>query len=43
MTHPQFRRKLEAIGFGFFIPVFFVTSGVRFDLGALLAIASSAR
>ena len=32
MTHPQFRRKLEAIGFGFFIPVFFVTSGVRFDL-----------
>jgi len=35
MTHPDFRRKLEAIGFGFFIPVFFVTSGVRFDLGAL--------
>src|SRR4051794_25780594 len=25
MTHPEFRRKLEAIGFGFFIPVFFVT------------------
>ena len=24
MTHPDFRRKLEAIGFGFFIPVFFV-------------------
>ncbi len=37
MTHPLFRRKLEAIGFGFFIPVFFVTSGVRFDLEALLA------
>ena len=36
MTHPDFRRKLEAIGFGFFIPVFFVTSGVRFDLDALL-------
>lgn len=36
MTHPEFRRKLEAMGFGFFIPVFFVTSGVRFDLGALL-------
>ena len=32
MTHPDFRRKLEAIGFGFFIPVFFVTSGIRFDL-----------
>ena len=35
MTHPEFRRKLEAIGFGVFIPVFFVASGVRFDLGAL--------
>src|SRR5919201_303063 len=41
MTHPDFRRKLEAIGFGFFIPVFFVTSGVRFDLDALLASASN--
>jgi Kef-type K+ transport system membrane component KefB len=27
MTHPLFRRKLEAIGFGIFIPVFFVTTG----------------
>jgi Kef-type K+ transport system membrane component KefB len=36
MTHPDFRRKLEAIGFGFVIPVFFVASGVRFDLDALL-------
>jgi Kef-type K+ transport system membrane component KefB len=41
MTHPAFRRKLEAMGFGFFIPVFFVTTGVRFDLGALTASASS--
>jgi len=41
MTHPDFRRKLEAIGFGFFIPVFFVTSGVRFDLTALTASASN--
>jgi len=41
MTHPDFRRKLEAIGFGFFIPIFFVTSGVRFDLDALLADASN--
>ena len=41
MTHPDFRRKLEAIGFGFFIPVFFITSGVRFDLGALTASASN--
>ena len=35
MTHPEFRRKLEAIGFGVFIPVFFVTSGVNYDLNAL--------
>jgi Kef-type K+ transport system membrane component KefB len=35
MTHPQFRVKLEAIGFGFLIPVYFVTSGIRFDLHAL--------
>jgi Kef-type K+ transport system membrane component KefB len=36
MTHANFRVKLEAIGFGLFIPVFFVASGVRFDLSALL-------
>jgi Kef-type K+ transport system membrane component KefB len=36
VTHPNFRVKLEAIGFGLFIPVFFVTSGIRFDLDALL-------
>lgn len=36
MTHPRFREKLDALGFGFFIPVFFVASGVRFDLDALL-------
>lgn len=36
MTHPNFHLKLEAIGYGFVIPVFFVTSGLRFDLDALL-------
>src|ERR671926_368531 len=41
MTHPGLRRKLEAVGFGFFIPAFFVTSGVRFDLGALTASAAN--
>ena len=41
MTHPDFRRKLEAIGFGFFIPVFFVSSGVGFDLDALTSSTSS--
>ena len=37
MSHPDFRPKLNAIGFGFFIPVFFVSSGVKFDLDALFA------
>jgi Kef-type K+ transport system membrane component KefB len=37
MSHPDFRPKLNAIGFGFFIPVFFVTSGLRFDLDSLFA------
>ena len=41
MTHPEFRHKLEAAGFGFFIPVFFVTSGVRFNLDALFASTSA--
>jgi Kef-type K+ transport system membrane component KefB len=41
MTHPQFRLKLEAIGFGVFIPVFFVTSGVSYDVDALVASASN--
>ena len=36
MTHPHFRLKLEAVGYGFVIPVFFVASGLRFDLEALL-------
>ncbi len=41
MTHAEFRRKLEAVGFGVFIPVFFVTSGVNYDLDALLSSASN--
>jgi Kef-type K+ transport system membrane component KefB len=36
MSHPHFRLKLEAVGYGFVIPVFFVASGLRFDLQALL-------
>ncbi len=42
MTHPALRAKLEAVGFGVFIPVFFVSSGILFDLDALLASASTA-
>src|SRR5215216_5429027 len=41
MTHPDFRLKLEAIGFGVFIPVFFVASGVNYDLSALVSSASN--
>ncbi len=35
--HPQFQIKLEGIGFGFLIPIFFITTGVEFQLKALLA------
>jgi len=41
MTHPQFRQKLEAVGYGVFVPVFFVATGVRFDLNALFANATN--
>jgi Kef-type K+ transport system membrane component KefB len=37
MTHPDFRHKLESVGFGVFIPFFFISSGLRFNLGALFA------
>jgi Kef-type K+ transport system membrane component KefB len=36
VTHPIFRTKLESMGFGFFVPVFFVATGLKFDLNALL-------
>jgi Kef-type K+ transport system membrane component KefB len=34
--HPQFRVKLEGIGFGFLVPIFFISTGVAFPLKALL-------
>jgi Kef-type K+ transport system membrane component KefB len=39
-TH-SVHRKLEAIGFGFLIPVFFVVSGMKFDFHALFSSPSS--
>jgi Kef-type K+ transport system membrane component KefB len=39
-THPQFQTKLQALGYGFLIPVFFVSSGLQFDLAALTSPAS---
>ncbi len=35
-SHPHFRIKLEAIGYGFLIPVFFVASGLRLDIRGLV-------
>jgi len=33
----KLRHKLDAIGFGFFVPLFFVVVGVQFDLNAIIA------
>ena len=35
-THPHFRLKLDAIGYGFLIPVFFIASGMRLDVSGLV-------
>ena len=43
VTHPHFRLKLEGIGYGFLIPIFFVGSGLQFDLSTLLSGATIAR
>ena len=37
---PTFDSKLSAVAFGVFVPFFFVTSGMKLDLGALFASAS---
>src|ERR671917_489559 len=37
MTHAGFHTKLQAVGFGVFIPFFFVTSGMQLDVRALLS------
>jgi len=36
-SHPHFRLKLESLGYGFLVPVFFVTSGMRLDVTGLIA------
>jgi Kef-type K+ transport system membrane component KefB len=38
-----FESKLTAVGFGFFVPFFFVTSGIAFDLAALGSVAALAK
>ncbi len=42
MTHSQFRAKLEAVGFGVFIPFFFVTSGMGLDVRAVFGSGAAA-
>jgi Kef-type K+ transport system membrane component KefB len=37
MTHTGFHTKLQAVGFGVFIPFFFITSGMQLDVRALFA------
>jgi Kef-type K+ transport system membrane component KefB len=37
----QFRHKLDGIGFGFFIPVFFVSTGIAFPIDQLTSDASA--
>lgn len=41
MTHPQFRPKLEAVGYGVFVPFFFVATGVGLQLDELFASATN--
>jgi Kef-type K+ transport system membrane component KefB len=41
MTHTHFHQKLTEAGFGIFVPFFFVTSGLKFDGGALFAKSST--
>jgi Trk K+ transport system NAD-binding subunit len=40
-SESQLREKLDAIGYGFFIPIFFITVGAQFDVGALLGSRSA--
>lgn len=38
--HPLFQVKIDAVGYGFFVPVFFVLAGAKLDVPALLASGS---
>jgi len=40
-SHPNFRVKLDAIGYGFLVPVFFVASGLRLDVTGLFSSAGA--
>ena len=41
MTHAFFHHKLEAAGFGVFVPFFFVSTGIKLDVSSLFASGSA--
>ena len=41
MTHAFFHRKLEAAGFGVFVPFFFVSTGIKLDVSSLVHSSSA--
>lgn len=41
LDEPQTKAKIEAIGYGFLVPAFFVSSGLTFDVDALFSSASN--
>lgn len=41
MAEPSFRGRLDGIGYGFVIPIFFIVSGARLDFSALRSGATS--
>jgi Kef-type K+ transport system membrane component KefB len=42
MTHAFFHQKLQAVGFGVFIPFFFVSTGIKLDVASLFHGGSTA-
>jgi len=41
MTHAFFHKKLEAVGFGVFVPFFFVSTGIKLDVASLFHSSSA--
>src|SRR6266566_1519925 len=41
MTHAFFHKKLEAVGFGVFVPFFFVSTGIKLDVSSLFHSSSA--
>src|SRR5947199_4150985 len=41
MTHAFFHKKLEAVGFGVFVPFFFVSTGIQLDVSSLFHSSSA--